>query len=133
MKRGAKGSSLVDLDISDPTGMNDQDQPALDFDDYPQFNKVDTTGAGDTFTAAFAVMLSEKKLALGDQPLTDADYQECQLFANQAAFMTITRFGAAPAIPTREEVAQLAAMTPTINSINDNIEVNGPARNVNTQ
>ena len=35
---------------------------AFDFANYPGLSLVDTTGAGDTFTSAFAVMLSEIKL-----------------------------------------------------------------------
>ena len=65
-KKGAEGSSVIDLDISSPTGMKELDQPSLKFDDYPHMSLVDTTGAGDTFTAAFAVKLSEKKQTLGE-------------------------------------------------------------------
>ena len=77
LKKGGQGSSVIDYDISDPTGLKELDCPAVDFANHPNMSLVDTTGAGDTFTAAFAVKLSEKKLALGEQPLTDADYMEC--------------------------------------------------------
>jgi sugar/nucleoside kinase (ribokinase family) len=49
---------------------------------------VDTTGAGDTFTAAFAVS--------GDLR-----------FASAAAFLSTQKFGAAQSIPTVEEVQSL--------------------------
>ncbi len=54
---------------------------------------VDTTGAGDTFNAAFAVALAEGK------PL-----QESIRFANRAASLSVTKFGAQGGMPTRDEV-----------------------------
>ncbi|GIO29334.1 MULTISPECIES: ribokinase [Paenibacillus] len=58
---------------------------------------VDTTGAGDTFNAAFAVALAEGK------PVYDS-----VRFANRAASLSVTKFGAQGGMPYREEVeAQL--------------------------
>lgn len=58
---------------------------------------VDTTGAGDTFNAAFAVALAEGR------PM-----YECVRFANRAASLSVTKFGAQGGMPWREEVeAQL--------------------------
>lgn len=58
---------------------------------------VDTTGAGDTFNAAFAVALAEGK------PIYDN-----VRFANRAASLSVTKFGAQGGMPYREEVeAQL--------------------------
>ncbi|MWV43039.1 ribokinase [Paenibacillus sp. HJL G12] len=54
---------------------------------------VDTTGAGDTFNAAFAVALAEGK-AIADSVR----------FANRAASLSVTKFGAQGGMPTREEV-----------------------------
>ncbi|GIP23822.1 ribokinase [Paenibacillus sp. J22TS3] len=54
---------------------------------------VDTTGAGDTFNAAFAVALAEGK------PV----YESVQ-FANRAASLSVTKFGAQGGMPTRTEV-----------------------------
>ena len=54
---------------------------------------VDTTGAGDTFNAAFAVAVAEGK-----------SYDEALLFANRAASLSVTKFGAQGGMPTREEV-----------------------------
>jgi ribokinase len=59
----------------------------------PLVQVVDTTAAGDTFNAAFAVALSEK------QALPDA-----LRFANHAAALSVTRLGAQASAPTREEV-----------------------------
>jgi ribokinase len=54
---------------------------------------VDTTGAGDTFNAAFAVALSE------GQSLLDSIR-----FANRAASLSVTKFGAQGGMPSRAEV-----------------------------
>lgn len=54
---------------------------------------VDTTAAGDTFSGAFAVALSEGKAAT-----------EAIAFANKAASISVTRPGAQGSIPTREEM-----------------------------
>lgn len=54
---------------------------------------VDTTGAGDTFNAAFAVALAEGK------PI-----YESVRFANRAASLSVTKFGAQGGMPMREEV-----------------------------
>ncbi|UYO35376.1 ribokinase [Bacillus zhangzhouensis] len=54
---------------------------------------VDTTGAGDTFNGALAVALTEGK------SLYDAIS-----FANLAASMSVTKFGAQGGMPTREEL-----------------------------
>jgi ribokinase len=56
---------------------------------------IDTTAAGDTFNAAFAVALSEA------MPLAQA-----ARFAHAAAAISVTRFGAQSSIPTRAEVDQ---------------------------
>lgn len=54
---------------------------------------VDTTAAGDVFNGALAVALGEGK------PLLDA-----VRFANAAAAISVTRFGAQPSAPMREEI-----------------------------
>ena len=54
---------------------------------------VDTTGAGDVFNGALTVALSE------GQSLSNA-----VKFANKAAAISITRYGAIPSIPYRDEV-----------------------------
>ncbi|AIM15719.1 MULTISPECIES: ribokinase [Neobacillus] len=58
-----------------------------------QVEVVDTTGAGDTFNAAFAVALAE------GQSIKDSIR-----FANRAASLSVTKFGAQGGMPTREEV-----------------------------
>ncbi|MDR4928868.1 ribokinase [Peribacillus simplex] len=54
---------------------------------------VDTTGAGDTFNAAFAVAVGEGK-----------SFDECLLFANRAASISVTKLGAQGGMPQRSEV-----------------------------
>ncbi len=54
---------------------------------------IDTTGAGDTFNAAFAVALAEGK-----------EFTEALRFANRAASLSVTQFGAQGGMPTRQEV-----------------------------
>mmetsp|Transcript_99849 Transcript_99849/g.251842 ORF Transcript_99849/g.251842 Transcript_99849/m.251842 type:complete len:275 (-) Transcript_99849:167-991(-) len=53
---------------------------------------VDTTGAGDCFRAAFTVALVE------GHPL-----QECMRFAAAAGSITVSRMGAVPSLPSRDE------------------------------
>lgn len=59
----------------------------------PPVSAIDTTGAGDTFTAALALALVQ-----GDPCETALE------FACRAAALATTRMGAQPALPTREEV-----------------------------
>jgi len=59
----------------------------------PKVTAVDTTAAGDTFTAALAVALSENKTM-----------REAIRFANKAASISVTRSGAQSSIPSKEEV-----------------------------
>jgi ribokinase len=56
---------------------------------------VDTTGAGDTFNAAFAVALAEGK-----------SFEESIRFANRAASLSVTKFGAQGGMPSRAEVEE---------------------------
>jgi ribokinase len=57
---------------------------------------VDATGAGDAFAAALAVALCEKRSLI-----------EAGAFANAAAALATTKFGAQPAMPYREDVVRL--------------------------
>ncbi len=59
---------------------------------YP-VEAVDTTGAGDTFNAAFAVAVAEGK-----------SIEDSIRFANRAASLSVTKFGAQGGMPTRAEV-----------------------------
>jgi ribokinase len=61
-------------------------------------NVVDTTAAGDAFTAGLAVAQSE-----------GLDLEQAARFASAAGAVSCQSFGAQPALPTREAVDQLAA------------------------
>ena len=64
---------------------------------------VDTTAAGDTYTGYFVSALTEEK------PLA-----ECMRLATVAAAISVTRAGAAPSIPKKEEVEQAIPLKVTI-------------------
>ena len=66
----------------------------------PAFNvrAVDTTGAGDAFTAGLALAVAERR------PL-----REAVRFANAAGAITVTRMGTMTAMPTRREIEGLLA------------------------
>jgi ribokinase len=64
---------------------------------------VDTTAAGDAFNGALAVALAEGR------SLTDAAE-----FANAAAAISVTRLGAQPSLPCREEVAQFLELSAAV-------------------
>jgi len=83
VKMGAAGALLVERD-------REHFWPA------PKVRAVDTTAAGDAFNGAFAVALAEGS---GDE--------EAGAFACAAAAVSVTREGAQPSMPTREEVRRL--------------------------
>ncbi|KAL3503055.1 hypothetical protein ACH5RR_037504 [Cinchona calisaya] len=85
VKLGAKGSALFS------EGEEPIRQPIIS---APKV--VDTTGAGDTFTAAFAVALVEGK-----------SRDECLRFAAAAASLCIQVKGAIPSMPERKSVLHL--------------------------
>ena len=58
-------------------------------------NPIDTTGAGDSFLAAFLYYFISNK---------NFNIEEALKFANTAAAITVTRRGAIPALPTLDEI-----------------------------
>lgn len=80
LKRGAEGAIIVSRDAV---------QPIPGFRVRP----VDTTGAGDAFSAALVVALAEGR-----------SLPEAVRWANAAGAITVTRPGTLPAMPTRSEV-----------------------------
>ncbi len=62
---------------------------------------VDTTAAGDAFVGAFAVALTEGKSTL-----------EAAAWGNAAGALSVTRAGAQPSLPTREEMLAFLAKNP---------------------
>lgn len=93
LKLGSQGSKFISRKFS-------VRQEALSRADLPI---VDTTGAGDCFTAAFVVRLLE----LGET--TEESVRASLRFASAAAFLGITKKGAMESIPTRAEVDQFLA------------------------
>jgi len=83
LKLGEQGSFVATRDLEEHV-------PAFRVD------AVDTTAAGDAFTAALAVALAD-----GD------DLVDAVRFANAAGAVAVTRFGAQPSMPTRDEVERL--------------------------
>ena len=65
------------------------------FPAYP-VKAIDTTAAGDCFTAAFALALSQNK-----------NWKEAIEFGQKASSIAVTRKGAQTSIPTREEVDEM--------------------------
>jgi ribokinase len=61
-----------------------------------QVEAIDTTAAGDVFNGALAVALSENKTIL-----------EAAKFANAAAALSVTKLGAQPSVPYRNEIEDL--------------------------
>jgi ribokinase len=99
LKKGEFGSALYYLE--DPKTPETSKlvllkKPAYSFDDFPDLKLVDTTGAGDCFTGAFATEMLE-----------DVEYDVALEYANQVGFLCITKFGAGPSIPTREDVEKV--------------------------
>lgn len=82
VKRGTNGSLMVDKDGSVTK------QPIFRADKV-----VDTTGAGDCFTGAYAVAVLEGKTA-----------EEALRFAAAASALCVGRPGAMPSLPNRDEV-----------------------------
>jgi ribokinase len=86
---GSRGALVLDGALSSSGGMDEQ------FSLVParEVEVVDTTAAGDAFMGGMAVALGEGR------PLLDA-----ARFANVVAALAVTKQGAQPSMPTREEV-----------------------------
>jgi ribokinase len=87
LKRGSRGAFLLSEE-------GDATVPA------PRVDVVDTTGAGDAFTAGLAVAM-----ARGQSPI------EATRYAVAAGALACTRFGAAPSMPTQSAVDALLRST----------------------
>ena len=87
---GEHGSTLFWLEDGD---MKEVSRPAYDYSKYEGYELVDTTGAGDCFTSAFAVKMLE-----------DATWEECLDFGNQVGFLCVSKFGAGPSVPSLDDV-----------------------------
>jgi sugar/nucleoside kinase (ribokinase family) len=105
LKQGSEGSTLLWLSEG---ALQKVHVPALNFDDFDGSRQlVDTTGAGDTLTAAFAVKYGELRGKSETGELTLEEFRDCMAFGTKAAFICISRFGASNSMPTLTEVEQL--------------------------
>lgn len=69
---------------------------------------VDSTGAGDAFTAAMLYRFAQKRRACpGYLPKADEEFRQWLAFANGAGAIAVTKIGAIPSLPTRDEVLAL--------------------------
>ena len=68
---------------------------------------VDETGAGDCYRAAFAVALTERIYNNQSEVLSDKCLEECMRFASAAGALAVTKEGAVPSIPDRQDVLNL--------------------------
>ncbi|CAI2375864.1 unnamed protein product [Moneuplotes crassus] len=84
LKLGANGSAFISQDYT-------LEAPAVT--DFKGKSIIDTTGAGDCFTACFAL-----KLAQG------CSLKDAVEYSNTAAFLCITKFGAMPSLPYAQDV-----------------------------
>lgn len=85
LKKGEFGSAIYWLEND---VIKEISRPAYSFNDYPALKLIDTTGAGDCFTASFTAKY-----------LQGAPFEKCLEFGSKAGFLCITKFGAGPAIP----------------------------------
>ncbi len=73
---------------------------------------VDTTGAGDSFWGAFLTGFLE--LEKSPAQVTKADFEKLLPFSNAAGSVTTTKYGAIPALPTREEILHCMDFVPLL-------------------
>jgi len=79
------------------TGFLWADAEAMAFVSAPKVNAVDATAAGDAFTGSLAVGLAQGQ-----------SLREAATFAARAAALSVTKMGAQPSMPTRQEVDAFA-------------------------
>ena len=85
LKEGENGSTIFE---NKGGKILDLHKPALSFEKHPHLKLVDTTGAGDCFTGAFACKMLEGE-----------SLENALEFANTVGFLCITKFGAGPSCP----------------------------------
>ena len=100
---GSRGSAVISIDKFIRGQVVVQVNPAI-INDY---KIIDTVGAGDCFTGAFAVRHSE--MDWSDPSKFIQNYKNAMLFGNSAAFLCITKNGAMPSMPDRKSVDEFMA------------------------
>ncbi len=98
LKQGSRGSAIVTktvyIECPTPNKVNK--------DIGEDYHIIDTVGAGDCFTAAYAVKHAE--LDWSDSSKDEENYYRAMEFGNCSAFLCITKKGAMPSMPARKEV-----------------------------
>ena len=100
LKLGSKGAAMITGDVAIKGNSVTCVNPQV----LQDYKIIDTVGAGDCFTGAFAVRHSE--LDWTDKAKWTSNYHEAMMFGNSAAFLCITSFGAMPSMPLRKQVDQ---------------------------
>lgn len=103
LKLGSKGSAV----ITNNTAVKADSVTLLNPQILKEYKIIDTVGAGDCFTGAFAVKHAE--LDWSDEKKWADHYHQAMEFGNSAAFLCITKRGAMPSMPFREEVDKFVA------------------------
>ena len=96
LKEGSKGSSLISSTLHAKCG------PSSNEEVFKEYKILDTVGAGDCFTGAFAAKHAE--LDWSDPAKQEANYLTSMRFGNSSAFLCITKLGAMPSMPWRKDV-----------------------------
>ena len=91
----ASGARSVVVTLGDQGVLIMDDEGEAQFEPH-RVQVVDTTAAGDAFIGAFAVALAEGRLA-----------REAAAWGNAAGALAVTRAGAQPSLPTRDELEKL--------------------------
>ena len=113
---GEKGSILITKESEDGNQKSIHTQKALQFKN--DMDIVDETGAGDCYRAGFAVALCEGK-----------SMEESMEFASAAGALAVTREGAVPSIPTRQEVEEFIVWNnQLLLNASDQLKVDGVQR-----
>ena len=89
----AKGVSNVIITLGKKGLYVNNGSEARRFTNYDEIKPVDTTGAGDAFCGGFLAALGEEK-----------DIFDAAAFGNVVSNLSVTRIGAAPSMPSREEI-----------------------------
>lgn len=98
LKLGSKGSAIVTSTVQVRGDVVTAINPAV----LEEYKIIDTVGAGDCFTAAFAVRHSELDWSSADSHADN--YRAAMEFGNSSAFLCITKSGAMPSMPWRKDV-----------------------------
>lgn len=92
---GEKGAKLF-MNNAENGNVDQMNVGAYDFANFEGKKLTDTTGAGDAFTAVFALGLIEN----ADKESAEK-YKAAIKLGCQSAFLCICRYGAGPAMPMR--------------------------------